>query len=182
MTKDSPFCVRETKASLQSSPSPSPLFMQRYFSTEVQNDLSLPSEIRKGQIPSCKTTFFDGIPQILDGPFTTLSTNNSLFAELVRFYELCRFEKDFEAAREIMMALLPLTTVIESGGKFAQAVKYCVEFEGLPAGPVRPPMRALKKEQKRALREVMETAKISLQAAMRNKKTKKDKTHVKLVK
>ncbi len=107
---------------------------------------------------------------------------NFFCAELVHFYELCRFEKDFEAAREIMMALLPLTTVIEGGGKFAQAVKYCVEFEGLPAGPVRPPMRALKKEQKRALREVMETAKISLQAVMRNNRTKKDKTHVKLVK
>lgn len=107
---------------------------------------------------------------------------NFFCAELVRFYELCRFEKDFDTAREIMMALLPLTNVIEGGGKFAQAVKYCVDFQGLPAGPVRPPMRALKKEQKRALREVMETAKTSLQSILREQEIKKDKTHVKLVK
>jgi hypothetical protein len=52
----------------------------------------------------------------------------------------------------------------------------------MPAGPVRPPMRGLKKEQKRALQEVIETAKISLKLILSDKKTKKDKSHVKLVK
>ena len=107
---------------------------------------------------------------------------NFFCAELVRFYELCRFEKDFDTAREMMTALLPLTTVIEGGGKFAQSVKFCVEFQGMSAGPVRQPMRALKKEQKRALREVIETAKISLQLILSNKEIKKDELHVKLVK
>jgi 4-hydroxy-tetrahydrodipicolinate synthase len=107
---------------------------------------------------------------------------NFFCAELVRFYELCRFEKDFDTAREMMTALLPLTTVIEGGGKFAQSVKFCVEFQGMSAGPVRQPMRALKKEQKRALREVIETAKISLQLILSNKEIKKDEPHVKLVK
>jgi hypothetical protein len=52
----------------------------------------------------------------------------------------------------------------------------------MPSGPVRPPMRALKKEQKRALRQVIETAKISLQSILFDKETKKDNSHVKLVK
>jgi 4-hydroxy-tetrahydrodipicolinate synthase len=107
---------------------------------------------------------------------------NFFCKELVRFYELCQFEKDFDTAREMMTALLPLTTVIEGGGKFAQSVKFCVEFQGMSAGPVRPPMRGLKKEQKRALQEVIETAKISLKLILSDKKTKKDKSHVKLVK
>ena len=107
---------------------------------------------------------------------------NFFAAELVKFYELCRFEKDFDTAREMMTALLPLTTVIEGGGKFAQSVKFCTEFQGLPAGPVRPPMRALKKEQKRALREVIETAKANMNAIAEECQNNREKSHVKLVK
>ena len=107
---------------------------------------------------------------------------NFFAAELVKFYELCRFEKDFDMAREMMTALLPLTTVIEGGGKFAQSVKFCTEFQGLPGGPVRPPMRALKKEQRRALREVMETTLANLGATLNNQQNSKETSHVKLVK
>ena len=107
---------------------------------------------------------------------------NFFAAETVHFYDACVRDRDFEKARKMMMALLPLTRVIESGGKFAQSVKYAAELHGLPAGPVRPPMRALKKEQKRELREVVETARTALRFIMTNKKTTKEAPHVRLVK
>ena len=81
-----------------------------------------------------------------------------------------------------MTALLPLTTVIEGGGKFAQSVKFCAECQGLPTGPVRPPMRELKKEQRRALREVIETARANLESILNEGLTSEEKNHVKLVK
>lgn len=107
---------------------------------------------------------------------------NFIAAELVHFYDLCRNKKDFDSARLMMTALLPLTTVIEGGGKFAQSVKYCSELKGLPNGPVRAPMRPLKKEQKRELREVMETVDLNLQSILGAKKNSKERNHVKLVK
>ena len=107
---------------------------------------------------------------------------NFFAPELSRFYDICRFEKNFDKARQIMIALLPLTTVIEGGGKFAQSVKFCSEYQGLPAGPVRPPMRELKKEQRRALREVIETAKANLESILNEGPASEEKNHVKLVK
>lgn len=107
---------------------------------------------------------------------------NFFAAELVKFYEFCRFEKDYDKARQMMTALLPLTTVIEGGGKFAQSVKFCSEFQGLPAGPVRPPMRELKKEQRRELREVIETAKANLSSILNKGQKSGESSHVKLVK
>ena len=62
----------------------------------------------------------------------------------------------------MMKALLPITSVLEGGGKYLQSVKFCAEFYGLPAGPVRKPLRPLKKEQRRELREVLNTAKTTM--------------------
>ena len=62
-----------------------------------------------------------------------------------------------------LSALLPLTSVLEGGGKFVQSCKFAAEFYGLPAGPVRKPMRPLKKELARELREVLITAKTTIQ-------------------
>ncbi|MDA7948950.1 MAG: dihydrodipicolinate synthase family protein [Hyphomicrobiaceae bacterium] len=106
---------------------------------------------------------------------------NFFAEETVHFYDTCVRDQDFEKARRMMMALLPLTTLIEGGGKFAQSVKYAVELQGLPAGPVRPPMRALKKEFKREMREVFETAKTSLRAIMADQKQSEEVAHVRLV-
>ena len=60
--------------------------------------------------------------------------------------------------------------------------RYCSELKGLPNGPVRAPMRPLKKEQKRELREVMETVDLNLQSILGAKKNSKERNHVKLVK
>jgi len=55
-----------------------------------------------------------------------------------------------------MKAMLPLMTVLERGGKFVQCVKYACELDGLPAGEtVRMPLRPMKKELKRKLRDAL---------------------------
>jgi 4-hydroxy-tetrahydrodipicolinate synthase len=61
-------------------------------------------------------------------------------------------------ARAIMMALLPVMTVLERGGKFAQCVKYGCELQGLPGGTVRQPLRPMKKELMRQMREALKMA------------------------
>ncbi|MCP4386634.1 MAG: dihydrodipicolinate synthase family protein [Hyphomicrobiales bacterium] len=107
---------------------------------------------------------------------------NFFAEETVVFYDTCVRDRDFGKARRMMLALLPLTTVIEGGGKFAQSVKYAATLQGLPAGPVRPPMRELKKELKRELREVIATAKTALRAIMSEKDTPQEVANVRLVK
>lgn len=91
---------------------------------------------------------------------------NFFIDEVVAFYNTCVHEQDFVKARRMMLALLPLTQVLEGGGKFLQSTKYAATYFGLPAGPVRKPMRPLKKEAARELREVLKTAKAALQAIM----------------
>jgi len=99
---------------------------------------------------------------------------NFLPNEMVAFYDTCVREKDFVKARALMSALLPLTTVLERGGKFVQCAKYGADYVGLPAGPVRKPMRPLKKELARQLREVIDTAKVSIKAILAGQKAKSD--------
>jgi len=89
-------------------------------------------------------------------------------AQLVRtceaLYEACVVQKDFEKGRRIMMALLPITTVLERGGKFLQCVKYACELQGLPGGAVRKPMRPLKKELARQMRDALHIAQTTVAA------------------
>lgn len=106
---------------------------------------------------------------------------NFFIEEAVDFYDVCTRDKDFDKARAMMTALLPLMSIIESGGKFAQSVKYAVAFQGLPAGPVRPPMREMKKELKRELRQVLETVKTTLGAIRADSQDEGEVKHVRLV-
>ncbi len=82
---------------------------------------------------------------------------NCLPAEHLALYNACALEKDFDKGRQIMSALLPLMRVLEQGGKFVQSIKFGCEMAGLPAGPVRKPMRGLTEEQKRELEETIST-------------------------
>ncbi|MES0174025.1 dihydrodipicolinate synthase family protein [Mesorhizobium sp. M0006] len=84
---------------------------------------------------------------------------NCLPAEHLALYNACVIEKDFAKGRQIMSALLPLMRFLEQGGKFVQSIKYGCELAGLPAGPVRRPMRGLDDEQKRELETVIRTLK-----------------------
>ena len=80
---------------------------------------------------------------------------NFLGAESIALYETCVVEGDYTKGRRLMKALLPVMTVLERGGKFAQCVKYGCEMDGLPAGTVRLPLRPMKKELKRELRDAV---------------------------
>ncbi len=87
---------------------------------------------------------------------------NFIPEESIALYEACVQRQDFATGRRIMKALLPLMTVLERGGKFVQCVKYSLELQGLPGGTVRLPLRPMKKELKRSLREALETARSSV--------------------
>ena len=87
---------------------------------------------------------------------------NCLPAEHLALYNACVIEKDFDKGRRIMSALLPLMGVLEQGGKFVQSIKFGCELAGLPAGPVRKPIRGLTDDQKRELETVIRTVKTTI--------------------
>jgi 4-hydroxy-tetrahydrodipicolinate synthase len=94
---------------------------------------------------------------------------NFLLPECIELYRACVVEGDFAYGRRIMKAMLPLMTVLERGGKFVQCVKYACELQGLPAGPVRLPLRPMKKELKRQLRDVLETVQTTIKDLKENR-------------
>ena len=87
---------------------------------------------------------------------------NCLPSEHIALYRACALEKDFDKGRRIMSALLPFMRVLEQGGKFVQSIKFACEIAGLPAGPVRKPLRGLTKEQKREVEQVVRTLKTTI--------------------
>lgn len=89
----------------------------------------------------------------------TCGGSNFLPAEHIALYRACVIEGDFAKGRRIMSALLPLMRVLEQGGKFVQCIKYGVEMTGLRAGPPRPPLKALNKDDKRQLEQVVRVLK-----------------------
>ena len=102
---------------------------------------------------------------------------NFLPREHAALYEACVLENDFTKGRRIMSALLPLMRVLEQGGKFVQSIKYGCELAGLPAGPVRQPLRGLTKEQKREIETVVTTLKKTIDQ-IRNGKPEEENRNV----
>lgn len=90
--------------------------------------------------------------------------SNFLPDEHIALYQACAVEGDFDKGRRIMSAMLPLMRVLEQGGKFIQCVKHGVEVSGLRAGPMRPPLKGLNKDEKRALEQVIRTLKTTVKA------------------
>ena len=90
--------------------------------------------------------------------------SNFLPEEHVLLYETCVLQGDFVKGRRIMSAMLPLMRVLEQGGKFIQCVKHGVETTGLRAGPMRPPLKGLNKDERRELEQVIRTLKTTLKA------------------
>ena len=88
--------------------------------------------------------------------------SNFLPAEHIALYRTCAVEGDFDKGRRIMSAMMPLMRVLEQGGKFVQCVKHGVEMEGLGAGPPRPPLKALNKDDKRQLEQVVRILKTTI--------------------
>jgi len=92
--------------------------------------------------------------------------SNFLPAEHIALYDACVRRGDFDRGRRIMSAMLPLMAVLEQGGKFIQCVKHGVETTGLRAGPMRPPLKGLNTDEKRALEQVIGTLKVAVAAIM----------------
>ena len=89
--------------------------------------------------------------------------------ESVGFYETCVLNDDFVTGRKIMSALLPLMYCLEKGGKFLQSVKYACEIMDRPGGPVRSPMQPMKKELRREVLQIVQTANKTLNAILNDK-------------
>jgi len=104
---------------------------------------------------------------------------NFIAEEVVAFYDTCTRDGDFAKARRMMAALMPLTTALERGGKFLQCTKFACAFNGLPAGPVRKPMRPMSEALEQEMRDVLQTAKSALQAILSGEGA--DQPHVRLV-
>ncbi|MBO9468350.1 dihydrodipicolinate synthase family protein [Tropicibacter sp. R15_0] len=85
--------------------------------------------------------------------------SNFLPREHVALWRACAVEGDFDKGRRIMSAMMPLMRVLEQGGKFIQCVKYGCELSGQRAGTLRPPLRALNKDDKRQLEQVVRVLK-----------------------
>lgn len=92
--------------------------------------------------------------------------SNFLPEEHIALYQTCVIDGDFAKGRRIMSAMLPLMRVLEQGGKFIQCVKHGVETTGLRAGPMRPPLKGLNTDEKRALEQVIGTLKVAVAAIM----------------
>lgn len=88
--------------------------------------------------------------------------SNFLAKEHLALYRACVLEGDFNKGRRIMSAMMPLMRVLEQGGKFIQCVKYGVTLDGRFGGDVRSPLRGLNKDDKRAMRRVVETLKTTI--------------------
>ncbi|WP_171232813.1 dihydrodipicolinate synthase family protein [Ruegeria sp. HKCCA4812] len=87
-------------------------------------------------------------------PFWVCGGSNFLPAEHVALYEACVVEGNFTKGRRIMSAMMPLMRVLEQGGKFIQTIKHGVTMNGIDAGAMRPPLKCLNKDDKRALEQV----------------------------
>ncbi|MER9332819.1 dihydrodipicolinate synthase family protein [Mesorhizobium sp. M0293] len=85
--------------------------------------------------------------------------SNFLPKEHIALYKACAIDGDFAKGRRIMSAMLPLMRVLEQGGKFIQCIKYGCEMAGFKAGPPRPPLRALNRDDMRELEQVVQVLK-----------------------
>lgn len=90
--------------------------------------------------------------------------SNFLPAEHIALWRACNMDGNFDKGRRIMSAMMPLMRVLEQGGKFVQCVKHGVEMCGLRAGPPRPPLRPLNKDDKRGLEQVVRVLKGTIAA------------------
>jgi 4-hydroxy-tetrahydrodipicolinate synthase len=88
--------------------------------------------------------------------------SNFLPLEHAVLYQACAVDGNFAKGRRIMSAMLPLMRVLEQGGKFVQCIKHGCEMAGYRAGPPRPPLRALNKDDKRQLEQVVQVLKSTI--------------------
>lgn len=106
------------------------------------------------------------------------AAGNFFAKESLALFEACVVRNDFVTGRRIMKAILPVMELLERSGKFVQCVKYGCDLDGLPAGEtVRLPLRPLKKELKRTLRDAIVTARTTLRRIAADTQTKEKASH-----
>jgi 4-hydroxy-tetrahydrodipicolinate synthase len=88
--------------------------------------------------------------------------SNFLPAEHLALWKACAVEGNFAKGRRIMSALMPLMRVLEQGGKFIQCIKHGCEMDGHYAGPPRPPLKPLNKDDKRQLEQTVRVLKTTI--------------------
>ena len=81
--------------------------------------------------------------------------SNFLPEEHIVLWRACVVEGNFDKGRRILSAMMPLMRVLEQGGKFVQCIKYGVTVQGIDTGAIRPPLKALNKDDKRSLEQVI---------------------------
>ena len=88
--------------------------------------------------------------------------SNFLPEEHIALYQACAVEGNFDKGRRIMSAMMPLMRILEQGGKFIQCVKHGVTINGIDTGLMRPPLKGLNKDEKRALEQVIRVVKTTI--------------------
>ncbi len=88
--------------------------------------------------------------------------SNFLPKEHLALWQACAVEGNFSKGRRIMSAMMPLMRVLEQGGKFIQCIKHGVEMAGNYAGPPRPPLKGLNKDDKRQLEQTVRVLKTTI--------------------
>ena len=89
--------------------------------------------------------------------------SNFLPLEHIALWQACAVDVDFAKGRRIMSAMVPLMRVLEQDGKFIQFIKHGVEMDGLRAGP---PLKALNKDDKRELEQVVRVLETTVAAIL----------------
>ena len=92
-------------------------------------------------------------------PFWVCGGSNFLPEEHIALYNACIVEGNFAKGRRIMNAMMPLMRVLEQGGKFIQTIKHGVTMNGIDCSVVRRPLKALNKDDKRELEQVVKVLK-----------------------
>lgn len=87
---------------------------------------------------------------------------NCLPREHIALYRAVAVENNIEKGRRIMSALMPFLGILEQSGKLIQTVKHACRVDGLPAGPVRKPLRELDADEQRNLQSVLHTLKAAM--------------------
>ncbi|MDX1401318.1 MAG: dihydrodipicolinate synthase family protein [Kiloniellales bacterium] len=87
---------------------------------------------------------------------------NFLPAPVIRLYELCALEGNYDAGRELMQALLPITSLLERSGKYMACTKFAAELFGMPGGPVRSPLKPLEEPDREEMGRALLAAKAKI--------------------
>ncbi len=74
-----------------------------------------------------------------------------------KLYEDANFKWDYDKAKALYSAVLPLCNFLEGSGKFTQTAKYGLEYFGRKAGPPRKPFLPLSEEHKWQAEEIFKS-------------------------